>query len=78
MRWVVFGVLMLLAGCSTYPAPRLYLLAPPAEGGVAGRDVRGPSIQIQPVLIPDYLDTTDLLLRTGPHEIRASLTGALG
>jgi uncharacterized lipoprotein YmbA len=35
-------------------------------------------LQIQRVLVPDYLDTTDLLLRVGTHEIRESHTGRFG
>jgi uncharacterized protein len=30
------------------------------------------------VLIPDYLDTTDILLRVGAHEIHESTTGRFG
>ncbi len=39
---------------------------------------RGPELQLQRVLVPDYLDTTDLLLRVGTHEIRESATGRFG
>ena len=38
----------------------------------------GPELQIQRVLVPDYLDTTDLLLRVGTHEIRESYTARFG
>ncbi len=34
----------------------------------------GSAMQIEPVLIPDYLDTTDILLRTGPHQVKISVT----
>jgi uncharacterized protein len=34
-----------------------------------------PAIQLQRVLIPDYLDTTDILLRVGTHELHESATG---
>jgi uncharacterized lipoprotein YmbA len=29
---------------------------------------------VRRVLVPDYLDTTDILLRDGPHEVQASTT----
>ena len=35
-------------------------------------------MQLQRVLIPDYLDTTDILLRVGTHEIHESATGRFG
>jgi uncharacterized protein len=44
---------------------------PTQAGAVAER----PVMQLQRVLIPDYLDTPDILLRVGPHEIRESATG---
>ncbi len=40
--------------------------------------LKGPELQLQRVLVPDYLDTTDLLLRVGTHEIRESSTGRFG
>jgi uncharacterized protein len=42
--------------------------------GVAER----PVMQLQRVLIPDYLDTTDILWRVGAHEIHESTTGRFG
>jgi uncharacterized lipoprotein YmbA len=35
-------------------------------------------MQIQRVLVPDYLDTNDILLRVGAHEIHESATGRFG
>jgi uncharacterized lipoprotein YmbA len=45
--------------------------APAQAGAVAER----PVMQLQRVLIPDYLDTTDILLRVGAHEMHESATG---
>ena len=39
--------------------------------------LKGPELQLQRVLVPDYLDTTDLVLRVSTHEIRESSTGRL-
>jgi uncharacterized protein len=47
---------------------------PTQTGAVAER----PVMQLQRVLIPDYLDTPDILLRVGAHEIHESATGHFG
>ena len=47
---------------------------PTQAGAVAER----PVMQLQRVLIPDYLDTPDILLRVGAHEIHESATGRFG
>jgi uncharacterized lipoprotein YmbA len=66
---------LLAAGCASDPQQHLYVLAPAAHslsdnapGGTR------PEVQLQPVLVPDYLDTTDILIRTGPNEVKASAT----
>jgi uncharacterized lipoprotein YmbA len=63
-------VLALLAGCTSLPAPRIYVLDPPSTGasGVVSLRQR-PQITVLPVAVPDYLDTTDILLRGDGHEI---------
>lgn len=35
-------------------------------------------MQVQPVTMPDYLDTTDIVLRYGPHQVKDSTTGEWG
>jgi uncharacterized lipoprotein YmbA len=37
-----------------------------------------PLMQLRRVLIPDYLDTTDIVLRMGAHELHESPTGRFG
>jgi uncharacterized lipoprotein YmbA len=37
-----------------------------------------PVMQLERVLIPDYLDTTGILLRVGEHEIHENTTGRFG
>ena len=44
----------------------------------AGTVAERPVIQLQRVLIPDDLDTPDILLRVGAHEIHESATGRFG
>ncbi len=67
---------VLLAGCVGAPAPRVYVLGdapnpPPGVASLAGR----PVLQLLPVAVPDYLDTRDILLRSGANEVKPSPTG---
>jgi uncharacterized protein len=72
-------MLAVLAGCAVTPARRVYVLGdlgslPPATRSDIGR----PVLEIRSVLVPDYLDTRDILVRQGPNEVVASRTGAWG
>jgi uncharacterized lipoprotein YmbA len=68
------------AGCLSHHEYRhIYSLdgamdVPTQAGTVAER----PVMQLQRVLIPDDLDTPDILLRVGAHEIHESATGRFG
>lgn len=68
-------LLSLLSGCVGNPPLGVYLLAGPSNA-VGGAE-RG-TVQIQPVIIPDYLDTTDIMLRYGPHQVKVSSTAEWG
>jgi uncharacterized protein len=74
------AVMSITTGCLSHREYRhVYSLdaaldAPAQAGAVAER----PAIQLQRVLIPDYLDTTDIQLRVGAHEIHESATGRFG
>jgi uncharacterized protein len=74
------AVMSIAAGCLSHREYRhIYSLdaaldAPAQTGTVAEH----PVIQLERVLIPDYLDTTDILLRMGAHEIHESATGRFG
>ncbi len=66
---------LLLSACAANPPMAIYLLptGPETASGL------GPAtVQIQRVIIPDYLDTTDIVLRYGPHQMKASATGEWG
>ncbi len=77
MTWTALGTAAWLTACASGPPTRLFLLGTPAStDGPQATD--GVPIPLQTVLIPDYLDTTDILARTGPHEITASPTGRWG
>lgn len=68
----------MLAACSSGPPPALYVLgtAPPAFSRLVP-EVGLPVISVRPVMVPDYLDTTDLVVRNG-SEVIPSRTGRWG
>lgn len=72
-------VVLLLAGCGFAPPMRTYVLGDRPEGG---RTVQPPGgavvIELKTVSLPDYLDSTDILRRTGPNEVIPSPTGRWG
>jgi uncharacterized lipoprotein YmbA len=72
-------VAICLAGCFSAPASHTYLLRPASEiPPVATANPALPVLAFQPVRVPDYLDTTDLVLRDGDHRIKASRSGHWG
>jgi uncharacterized protein len=79
-RLALAALIALTAGCLSHREYRhIYSLdgaldTPTQTGAFAQR----PVMQIQRVLIPDYLDTTDILLRVGAHEIHESASGRFG
>jgi uncharacterized protein len=68
------------AGCLSHREYRhIYSLDGAADGSTqVGAVAERPVMQLERVLIPDYLDTTDILLRVGAHEIHESTTGRFG
>lgn len=71
------ALIPILAGCLSHREYRhIYSLdrALDAKTEALGAPER-PVMQLQRVLIPDYLDTTDILLRMGTNEIHDSATG---
>ncbi len=72
-------LLGLLAGCAARPEPRIYVLGTPTEPTPGMRDdLARRVIEIRSVRIPDHLDTTDILLRTGTNGLLASDSGIWG
>jgi uncharacterized lipoprotein YmbA len=73
-----------VAGCSSGPPVRIFVLTPPLTPAVAlTPPLRSPSgsteqLEVRRVLVPDYLDTTDILLREGRNEVKPSSTGRWG
>jgi uncharacterized lipoprotein YmbA len=77
--WCVFAVAAMLAGCASNPEQSVYIM--PASLGVTPPAPVGPGrmdLKLRPVIVPDYLDTTDLVTRIGPSQIEASRTGRWG
>jgi uncharacterized lipoprotein YmbA len=75
--WLFPGlVLILVASCTGPPTPRIYVLGDPADPAPVVEVLPGRSvIRLLPVSIPDYLDTRDILFRSGRNEVKASPTG---
>jgi len=78
-RWSWLAGLLMLLGCSSSPPPSVYVLSAmanpvPGAGSEAGR----PVLDLKPVTLPDYLDTTDIFLRDGQNELKSSRTGRWG
>ena len=70
---------ILLAGCGLSPLPRFYVLGTPAEPNPAvANEVGRPVIELPTVALPDYLDSTDIVVRNGQNELTPSTTGRWG
>jgi len=60
---------LVLAGCSAPQPPRYYTLLATFDGENTTMQAKGDAVQVLPVLLPEELDTTQLLVRTGPGEV---------
>ena len=80
MKYCKFVLLALIvASCGTRPSQQVYVLGTPGEPAAGVRDDTGRRvIEVKRVLVPDYLDNTDITLRTGASEVTPSQTGAWG
>ena len=70
------ALIILLAGCGSGASVRNYELgsaAPMATG--TGAEAGLPIIELMNVSVPDYLDSSDILRRTGANELTASPSG---
>jgi len=79
-------LLLCAAACSSVPPRRTYLLTPPIDPTAPRATTPSPGDQMAPkqrlevrrILVPDYLDNTDILTRSGGDEVKASATGRWG
>ncbi|MDB6082559.1 MAG: hypothetical protein JWN43_440 [Gammaproteobacteria bacterium] len=77
-RLIALMAVICVGGCMSGRAQRVYALAEAAHAPVEKGDAAAPVLQIRRVLVPDYLDTTDILTRIGQHELHASSSGRWG
>jgi uncharacterized lipoprotein YmbA len=77
-RVVVIALLSLLAGCASHPSRNVFVLSGASDPVKSDAGAAAPMLQLERVLVPDYLDTTDILLRVGQHELQVSHTGRWG
>lgn len=78
-RPAVIALVSLFAGCASHPSRNIYVLNSANNSAVSAAGVAAaPVLQLQRVLVPDYLDTTDIFLRVDQHELQASHTGRWG
>jgi uncharacterized lipoprotein YmbA len=79
MSWrsmLLMGPTFFIAACISEPRQQIYELEDASEYPMStGAGPAGPALQLQSVLIPDYLDTTDIRWRVGRHELQSSSTG---
>jgi uncharacterized lipoprotein YmbA len=69
---------MLQAACAA-PPQHVYVLGADTQIAIGTTSQDGtPRIEFMTVSVPDYLDTTDIMRRTGPNEVTPSPTGQWG
>lgn len=76
MRPTVAALALLLTGCAVSDSTRYYMLAPIAADGAAPAATAGAPapvvVGIGPVVIPSYLDRSQIVTRTGPDRVEIS------
>jgi uncharacterized lipoprotein YmbA len=69
-------MMLLFGGCAASPPRHIFVLGSATDtrsaDAVAQTDA---TVQVMTVAVPDYLDSTDILRRTGPNEVVASPSG---
>ena len=73
-KWLL--LMLVVAGCAGSPPAQIYVLGYPEDPARAMiEQADRPVIRLIPVSIPDYLDTRDILIRSGQNQVTASPTG---
>jgi uncharacterized lipoprotein YmbA len=73
------AMLCALGGCVSGRNPGLYVLSPPAgDAAVRPAAPDAPPLQVGAVRVPEFLDSTDILVRRGAGELVPSATGRWG
>ncbi len=80
-------LLLCAAACSSGPPRRIYVLTPPIDPTAPATTASSPTsdppapkqpLEVRRVLVPDYLDNADILMRLGSDEVKASSSGRWG
>ncbi len=73
------AALVTLWGCGSYPLPKIYVLGDAGPDTAVPAGAAGaPVIELRPVQVPDYLDSTDIVRRVGPNQVAPSPLGRWG
>jgi uncharacterized lipoprotein YmbA len=73
------AALLILWGCGSYPLPKVYVLGDAAPAAAASAVAAGaPVIELRPVQVPDYLDSTDIVRRVSANQVVPSPLGQWG
>jgi uncharacterized lipoprotein YmbA len=67
-----------VAACISSPAPATYVLSHAVDFTMETGSASGSVVQLRRVLVPDYLDTTEILQRVGQYQLKSSSTGRWG
>ena len=71
MRMPAIAALLALAACATAPQERFYTLSGPAAASApAGAPASTLTISVGPVTVPEEVDRTPMVLRTGPNRVQ--------
>lgn len=71
--WLIAAV---LSGCAPSMPPHTYLLGAPPDGRPIDRVLMGHSVvEVRPVIVPNFLDTRDIVIRTAAQEIAIDRQG---
>jgi uncharacterized lipoprotein YmbA len=76
---ILAALTCVVAGCMSGRARQIYVLGDAADTPMDHQAAAGQiELQLERVLVPDYLDTTEILSRVGEHELHASSSGRWG
>jgi uncharacterized protein len=67
-----------VAACISGPVPATYVLSHAVDFTKDTESAGGPVVQLRRVLVPDYLDTTDMIERVDQYQLKSSSTGRWG
>lgn len=78
-EWALVGATLLLCGCGSFPLPKVYLLGDAVAPAPGVLNQGGLSeIGLMTVMVPDYLDSTDIIRRTAANQVISSENGRWG